>query len=904
MKNEYASWLPTDDDLRPFYDGVSKFVGHNLAPIQGRSKTELSSITAKSVLDPLIGYIHLRHWETAFLETRLLQRLRRIRQLGLAHLVYPTLGYSRFEHSLGVLGRLSQILTRLIQVHSSDKTRNPEIIDLIRQYEIPLRLAALFHDAGHCIFSHVSERAFANLPGHRRYPSTERICQAVSETLRAKKLLAPAEVLSISIISCPLVRELASRLDIPEKTEEHINLWFEQAARFVAGTPVNDDPKTVFLAQLISSGLDADKLDYMTREAFFSGIPLGMDLTRILDKIRVFRCKPEQLPSDLHYLKQRLPGAEYYVLGLAHGAQFAFEEFCIARVPLYDKIYLHQKIRAAEAQLHALLIELPQVIKSFNELHRWLSLKESMIEHEELPIPEQDELGDLFSAQIIRVERLKLDVVRDRVLLQRAFALGLRNSLSEAPRTVRSPTLAFIEAIRDSHTDLIQAIRVEVGNILDVPDHRRVQQGALSIYIKQPVTLPQRWALPIDQITVYYAQSRALSYVFAPREICHLVSLASERAIWDLYRLQFEQADFLADMIVDRAKKVKKDLMAKGYYDNAVALKLASDFFYTAAAQEQIQKVVSNLSEFTSFKGEKITPATVTSFIMQFPERLQPAALELATKFHIITPKSIAQEIVDIFKSVKNVGAKNILIVPLGNLTDSATHLLYEFKNHPDEEIRAIVPRISQLTDFSLKDVDQLIVFDDNTNTSAQAVNIFCQWLDIPIPEKWDLKELHVYPLRDQSRKALREMPVTFVFGVGPEKAEDNLKEALEEVCKMNRGRIAVRLHQRLKDDEKVLSGKDSKFETSKKLIGELREMLSSVGKELMLNEKKDPSRALSRALGENGTEATVLFPYNVPTMTITAFWCAGVYNGQPWMPLVERRRNRRADGELAGEDA
>src|ERR1035438_133258 len=92
----FPAWLPQDATLDLFHDGISAFVSEHLEP---HSLAESTSITAegKSIVDPLIGYIHLRPWEVALLDTNLFQRLRRIRQVGLAGLVYPTLAYSRSE---------------------------------------------------------------------------------------------------------------------------------------------------------------------------------------------------------------------------------------------------------------------------------------------------------------------------------------------------------------------------------------------------------------------------------------------------------------------------------------------------------------------------------------------------------------------------------------------------------------------------------------------------------------------------------------------------------------------------------------------------------------------------------------------------------------------------------------
>src|SRR4051812_38669126 len=110
---DIQSLLSQFPKLQPFIEEVFAITEKRLSPLIDWSEKDLRQFTGKSVLDPLLGYIHLTRWEAALLETELFQRLRRIRQLGLAHLVYPTLGYGRFEHTLGVLGRVSQILQRL-----------------------------------------------------------------------------------------------------------------------------------------------------------------------------------------------------------------------------------------------------------------------------------------------------------------------------------------------------------------------------------------------------------------------------------------------------------------------------------------------------------------------------------------------------------------------------------------------------------------------------------------------------------------------------------------------------------------------------------------------------------------------------------------------------------------------
>jgi HD-GYP domain-containing protein (c-di-GMP phosphodiesterase class II) len=121
----------------------------------------------KEINDPLWGTIGLTGPEVAVIDSPLLQRLRLIRQLGVAHWVYPGALHTRFEHTLGVLRQVQYLCEAINNLGAQQNMR-----DLIDPNKVNLlRLAALLHDVGHAAFSHVSEHAIDTLDALTSLPS-------------------------------------------------------------------------------------------------------------------------------------------------------------------------------------------------------------------------------------------------------------------------------------------------------------------------------------------------------------------------------------------------------------------------------------------------------------------------------------------------------------------------------------------------------------------------------------------------------------------------------------------------------------------------------------------------------------------------------------------------------------
>ncbi len=185
------------------------------------------------IRDPLWNNIRLEPEALAVVDTPAVQRLRYVRQLGHAFLVYPGATHTRFEHSLGAYHLARRVLAQLDEIEG----RRPDAAD-----GLAVRIAALLHDIGHYPFSHALEEA--GLPRH--------------EDLAARHLTTG-----------PLATVL-ERLGVP-------------ASRLL---PLIQGTSPSPLAGIVAGALDVDKLDYLSRDATMCGVPYGViDVDRLLTSL-------------------------------------------------------------------------------------------------------------------------------------------------------------------------------------------------------------------------------------------------------------------------------------------------------------------------------------------------------------------------------------------------------------------------------------------------------------------------------------------------------------------------------------------------------------------------------------------------------------------------------------------
>ena len=283
---------------------------------------EHPSVPPAEIRDPIHGAIAIDPVETAVIDHPFVQRLRGIRQLGFSHLPFPGATHTRYNHSLGVM----HLAGRAFDACFRDKPfRTREAKHAFRHC---VRLAALCHDLGHAPFSHAAEFAMP--------PLRELKIACYDPELVAHRLdkRASHEDYTIAILTQSSLADTI-RANFPF-TPEHVARLVSHEVRIDDDFFVHEGHDLRFLlSQLISSDLDADRLDYLVRDSYFTGARYGqIDVNWLVS-----------------HMGRYVDEAGRVSLSLDRRALYAFDDFMIARFHMFVMVYFHQKSVAYEEML-------------------------------------------------------------------------------------------------------------------------------------------------------------------------------------------------------------------------------------------------------------------------------------------------------------------------------------------------------------------------------------------------------------------------------------------------------------------------------------------------------------------------------------------------------------------------
>ncbi|UHA75348.1 HD domain-containing protein [Paenibacillus sp. 481] len=244
--------------------------------------------------DPVHHYIHVQDrtiWD--LINTKEFQRLRRIRQLGTSFFTFHGAEHSRFSHSLGVYEITRRIISQFERNQYEDWPQDEQLVVLC---------AALLHDVGHGPFSHSIEEAFDM--NHEDW--TCRIILGNTEVNEVLKRVSP---------------------DFPDKIAAVIAKTYEKQ----------------IVVNLVSGSLDADRMDYLLRDAYFTGVNYGtFDIERIIRLMRPFNGRIVVKASGMH----------------------AVEHYLLSRYEMYWQVYFHPVTRSSELILRLIFKRAKQLYQS------------------------------------------------------------------------------------------------------------------------------------------------------------------------------------------------------------------------------------------------------------------------------------------------------------------------------------------------------------------------------------------------------------------------------------------------------------------------------------------------------------------------------------------------------------
>jgi HD superfamily phosphohydrolase len=380
----------------------------------------------KVVLDPVHGYIELEDFMQELLATPQMQRLRRVKQLGYSNLVYPGANHTRFEHSLGTMHLASMLIKNLDSIEEEKKKE--------------IKAASLLHDIGHGPFSHVTENIIDKYT-RRRHED---------------------------------IKEILGKGELREVLEKY-GVSAGNVSKHVKGE--------TSVGQIISSEIDVDKMDYLVRDAHYTGVAFGVvDYNRLINKMDFYEDR----------------------LVVEHGGLKAAESLLVSRFWMNTSVYYHHVTRISESMCSKAV--------------------EYMIENQELDPAGLRQMDDI---DLIAAMRKAMGYAEDlsgrldaRKLFKRALYVGLED--------VGKGVLKYRDKIQRTENEIAELAGVDPQYVLvDIPKTPEMLEMRAMIKTDHKM-------IPLNEASHFVSILQAAHMdnwrmgVYSPKEYCEAVGKAAK----------------------------------------------------------------------------------------------------------------------------------------------------------------------------------------------------------------------------------------------------------------------------------------------------------------------------------------------------------------------------------------
>jgi HD superfamily phosphohydrolase len=382
-------------------------------------------------------------YEVSIINTPLFQRLRSINQMGFVDYVYPSARHSRFEHSLGVTVLASKMVDAV--------RRDVKVKGLIDDKDqISIRLSALLHDVGHCLFSHTSELVYGSA-----------LTVAIKEEFQGKEVDPSShEFLSYLIVTSDAFSKFFSKLKSIYKLNK---LDLKEIANRIVGLVEKEEDR--FKTYFINGPFDADKLDYFHRDSQFSGIPIQLDIERLFYEIAI---------SDTSIMDE---GMTEPVNDLTIGISGVgcIEQIIFNKMLLYATIYNHHKVQAIDCMFKGIFEyiiqkEIPVKING---------IKKNIVSPVDfLYLVDYDLFSLINEIDDDELKRLIINI-KDRKLLKRALIINHGSIVKEEIQlTGKNDIIAELKSLlKEEGTDLVEKVKQKITELEERP--LKAKEGGL-----------------------------------------------------------------------------------------------------------------------------------------------------------------------------------------------------------------------------------------------------------------------------------------------------------------------------------------------------------------------------------------------------------------------------------------
>jgi len=365
-----------------------------MARVAHRSKRN-----SRIIYDVLYGFIPITEWEEKIINSPFFQRLRWIKQLGFSNYIFPGAEHNRFAHVIGVMHSMDQMLRSLDLAVSDQELFDPRSRSKEAMLHKSLRIAALLHDIGTFPFSHAIEYAYMRHGNDSRRQSD------------------------------PLVKSRKKPMKELPNTHEHLGSFIIKNTRYEGGLTrifedygfdvqmisniIKGDSPHLVANQLMHSDLDADRMDYLLRDAHYTGIKYGQfDREYILANLTTFDA-----------------GQGQTAFGVRENAVHAVEDFLFARFSWYSQVIKHQ----GSAKFDIMSSHIAQAFLEHDLMHQFHDLL-TMIEERDERFFWWNDMYFMTRAQEVR----RLNLIKDPRIAELNEMLLYRRP----PKTLHHPLFA------------------------------------------------------------------------------------------------------------------------------------------------------------------------------------------------------------------------------------------------------------------------------------------------------------------------------------------------------------------------------------------------------------------------------------------------------------------------------